>query len=123
MWAHVPIVGVVVGQRALMPRAKERAALAQERAAEWAGWLGALRLQIARLVRGGVSGAGGEAGGDVGDDAVAGGPLAQHAVAGGVAIAVMGRSVVGWRCCRHGVAGFVVSWRLMLSWWPWWCRC
>ena len=43
MWAHVPFVGVVVGQRALMPRAEERAALAQERAADWGDWLGALR--------------------------------------------------------------------------------
>ena len=45
----------------------------------------------------------------MGDDAVAGGPLAQHAVAGGVSIAVRGRSVVGWRFCRHGVDGFVVA--------------
>jgi hypothetical protein len=66
-----------------------------------------------------VSGGGGEAGGDMGDDAVAGGPLAQHAVAGGVSIAVMGRSVVGKGFCRHGVAGFIVAWQVVLSWWPW----
>jgi hypothetical protein len=56
-----------------------------------------------------VSGGGGEAGGDMGDDAVA----------GGVSIAVMGRSVDGWGFCRHGVAGFVVAWQVVLSWWPW----
>jgi len=43
VWAHMPIVGVVVGQRALRPRAEERASLVQERVMEQSDWLGASR--------------------------------------------------------------------------------
>jgi hypothetical protein len=43
VWAHVPIVGEVVGQRALRPRAEERTFLAQERVTEQGDWLSVLR--------------------------------------------------------------------------------
>jgi hypothetical protein len=43
VWANVPIVGEVVGQRALKPRAEERTFLAQERVMEQLDWLSVLR--------------------------------------------------------------------------------